>query len=178
MNLLEKSKLMNPKQARMKLLLLTVLTLLPTFAIQHIIPDASAAGTSQSTVTISLTKDSYCSFTTSSMNVSLPTPHPFYPQDILENASLEFICTETGTLLDWQIGPGQWSQGSLHRMRLQDRESYLPYSVVFNPPLPIRAGANPAETARVRFAVTVDRADITAAPAGIYTDSVTFTLSY
>ncbi len=169
---------MNPKSARAKLLPLTVFMLLLTTALQYVIPDARAAGSSQSTVTISLTKDPYCAFTTTSMNVPLPTPHPFYRQDILESASLEFTCTETGTLLDWQIGPGQWSQGSLHRMRLQDRESYLPYSVVFNPLPPPRAGANPAETARVRFTVMVDRADIAAAPAGIYADSVTFTLSY
>lgn len=115
---------------------------------------------------------------TTSLNVLLPTPNPFQPQDILENALLEFICTEAETPLNWQIGPGQWSRGSIHRMRLQDRESYLPYSVAFNPPPPAQAGANPAETSRVRFTVTVDRADVAAAQAGIYADSVTFTLSY
>lgn len=152
--------------------------LLLSAVLQCVVSDVHAAGSSQSTVTISLTKGAYCAFTTGSLDVRLPAPHPFYPQDILKNASLEFICTETGTLLDWQIGPGRWSRGSLHRMRLQDRESYLPYFVAFNPPPPIRAGVNPAETAMVRFTVTVDRADVAAVPAGIYTDSVTFTLSY
>lgn len=169
---------MIPKSTCEKFVLLTVFILLLAVPPQCVISGAAAAASSQSTVTISLTKSPHCSFITTAMNVSLPSPQPFNPQDILENGSLEFICTETGTSLDWQIGSGQWSQGSLHRMRLSYRESYLPYSVVFDSPPPSVSGVNPAETYIVRFTVTVNREDIAAAQAGIYTDSVTFTLSY
>lgn len=143
-----------------------------------VIPDACGAGTSQSTVMISLTKEPYCAFITTSMNVALPKPNPLAPQDVADSASLEFFCTEPGTLLDWQIGPGQWSQGSLHRMHLRGGEFYLPYSITFNPPPPLQTNTNPAEASRVRFTVTVTGADIAAAASGIFTDSVTFTLSY
>lgn len=169
---------MNTKASCNKLIFLTLFMFLLTAALQYVFPGAGVASSSQSTVTISLTKEAYCTFTTTSLNVALPTPHPFSSQDIFENASLEFTCTDAGTTLDWQIGPGRWNQGSVYRMRQQDRESYLPYSVVFNPPPPTKASANPAEAGRVCFIVKVNRDDVAAAPAGIYTDSVTFTLSY